>query len=112
MSTTSNSRVVNIFTGDINLQQIEAAADNLNSPGSVQNYNLATGANTITPPSNATGATIIFPSMNTVLVTLKGVSGDTGIVLRPTDPTRIGLNSTTAFILNAASGISIQIIWS
>ena len=109
---TSDSRVINLFTGDVNLQSVVSATENTNSPGSVQNYALSSGNNTITPPSNSTGATIVFPAANTVLVTLKGVSGDTGVVLHPTDPTRIGLNSTTAFVLSAASGISIQIIWS
>lgn len=109
---TSNSRVINIFTGDFNLQSVSSALENTNSPGSVQDLSLSTGNNTVTPPSNSTSCTILFPTGNVILVTLKGVNGDTGIVLHPTDPTRIGLNSTTAFVLSAASAVSIKIIWS
>lgn len=112
MSIISDSRVVNIFTGDLAMQSISAAIENTNSPGSIQDYSLSLGANTITPPANATGCTILFPASNTVLCTLKGVTGDTGIVLHPTDPTRIGLNSTTAFVLTAATSVAIRIIWS
>lgn len=112
MSITSDSRVINIFTGDLGMQSIQSALENANSPGSIQDISLALGANTITPPANSTGATIVFPAANTVLVTLKGVTGDTGIVLHPTDPTRIGLNSTTAFVLTAATSVAIRIIWS
>jgi len=41
------------------------------------------------------------------LVTLKGVNGDTGIVLHPTDPTRIAINSTSAFVLSAATNVPV-----
>jgi len=109
---TSNSRVINLFTGDFGLQSIASALENTNSPGAIVDYALSTGNNTITPPAQSTGATLLFPTSNAVLVTLKGVNGDTGIVLHPTDPTRIGLNSTAAFVLSAASSVSIKIIWS
>lgn len=112
MSITSDSRVINIFTGDFGFQSIAAAIENTNSPGAVQDFALSSGNNSITPPAQTTGATILFPAANTTLITLKGVNGDTGIVLHPTDPTRIALNSTTAFVLNAALSISIKIIWS
>jgi hypothetical protein len=109
---TSNSRVINLFTGDFGMQSIAAAGENSNSPGAIIDYALTTGNNTITPPAQSTGATLLFPTANTVLVTLKGVAGDTGIVLHPTDPTRIAINSTSAFVLSVASAVSMKIIWS
>lgn len=108
----SNSRVINIFTGDFGVQSIASAAENNNSPGAIVDYTLTTGNNTIIPPPQSTGATILFPTGNSVLVTLKGVSGDTGIVLHPTDPTRIAINTTAAFVLSAVSSVSMKIIWS
>ena len=42
---------------------------------------LASGANTITVPTTATAAIIVFDSTSTVTKTLKGVTGDTGIAV-------------------------------
>src|SRR2546426_11360173 len=47
---------------------------------------LASGANTITVPTGTgmpapTGCVIVLPSANTIVTTLKGVTGDTGIAL-------------------------------
>jgi hypothetical protein len=67
---------------------------------------LASGANTITPPAGSTpvSVTIVPPAGNVITITLKGVTGDTGILLHPTDPTTIALGSPTAtFVLTAGS---------
>jgi hypothetical protein len=53
-----------------------------------------------------------MPAANTILVTLKGVNGDTGIPLSLLDPTSIGLHTAAAFVLNAVSGLTVRIIWS
>jgi hypothetical protein len=49
-----------------------------------------------------------------VLITLKGISGDTGVELHLTDPCTISLNSTTnTFVLTAASQLAgVRLIWS
>jgi hypothetical protein len=79
---------------------------------------LSSGANTITPPASATACTIIFPETNTgvdeVLVTLKGVSGDTGVVLHPLDPTSVALNNAaTTFVLTASASLAgVRLVWS
>lgn len=49
------------------------------------NVTLSSGANTITVPTGATKVIIIPPAANTQTLTLKGVTGDTGIPLSPTD---------------------------
>ena len=54
---------------------------NANSPQDAQTINLSSGANTIMVPALAGGVVIQLPSSNTQTVTLKGVSGDTGIAL-------------------------------
>ena len=75
--------------------------------GTISDTVLASGANTITVPSGATAVVIQPPSGNTILVTFKGVSGDTGVALHKTQPSVIALDSSvTSFVLTAASGFS------
>jgi hypothetical protein len=104
------------FTGDIELADSFVASANVVSPGQVEVRQLASGPNTITPPSsgvNAVSCTIIPPAANIIDITLKGVTGDTGVVLHNTDPTTIALDSPTAtFVLTAASLINgVRLIW-
>lgn len=107
------ARTVSInFTGDISASNTIAAANNAASPAGIESKVLSSGANTITPPTGVSACTIIPPSGNTVGLTLKGVTGDTGVALHLTDPTTIGLAGTTAFCLTAASGVTVRLIWS
>ena len=114
MAVTSARTIVNLFTGDIAVQSYLDAAENSASPAQLQTVTLASGANTITPPDGAVALTIEWPSDNETLVTLKGVTGDTGVVLHPTDPTSIGLNSDSdTLVLSAAAEITgDRLIWS
>lgn len=105
------------FTGDTTATQTNAAANNPNSPGQNELRTLAAGANTIpTPTGGATpvAVTIVPPAGNTVALTLKGVTGDTGLLLHPTDPSTIALGAGVAsLVLNAAAGvIGVRFIWS
>jgi hypothetical protein len=115
MAITATRAIAYTFTGDVVASKTETAANNATSPGEIEKVPLTTGANTITPPASPffpKAVTIIMPSGNTVLVTLKGVSGDTGVPLHKTDPTSIGLDSTTTtFVLNAASGVTVTMVW-
>ncbi len=102
------------FTGDVNAPSLSySAAANAASPGDIDVVTLAAGANTITPPVGFKACTIIPPSGNTNLITLKGVTGDTGVPLHKTDPTSIGLDSTEdTFCLTAAAEIvGVRLIW-
>ena len=76
--------------------------------GVVTQVVLVSGANTITIPSSPapTGCIVKLPSDNTAVVTLKGVSGDTGIAIGKTtwfvltwDPTAV----PASFVLNSAA---------
>lgn len=69
---------------------------------------LPSGNNSITVPSWAVGVLIQPPTGNAVVITLKGVNGDTGTVISPSGPTLISLTagSVSTFVLNAASTIS------
>lgn len=112
------TRVITIaFTGDITANNSLSAAASASSPGSITIHTLAPGDNTITVPtggSTVKGATIIPPAGNTNAITLKGVGGDTGVVLSKLDPTSIGFETAPAnFVLNAGSTIAgMRIIWS
>ena len=116
MTVTSTRRVTVIMTGDIEVADQFSAADNADSPGAVEIKTLAIGANTVTVPTGGTtvtGCTIIPPAANTNDITLKGLAADTGIIVHPTDPTSIALDSTvTSFVLNAeAETIGVRLVW-
>lgn len=73
-----------------------------------QSLVLQSGANTITVPTSPapSGCIIKLPSTNTAVVTLKGVSGDTGIAIGKTTTQVINWDSTAVpatFVLNSAS---------
>jgi len=117
MSITSSRTVQIQFSGDITVGLIQSALDNAVSAGEAIIQTLASGPNTITAPVVSglviTGLTIIPPTANTNLITLKGVGGDTGIPLHLTDPTSIALNTTfVSLVLNAAATIvGVRLIW-
>mgnify|MGYP001594935536 CR=1 FL=1 len=116
MATTSNRKTTVTFTVDFVSTQEFSAAANTASPGQEQIVTLASGANTITPPtggSTVVGCMIIPPAANATLITLKGVTGDTGVPIHKTDHTVVGLDSTlTTFVLTAAAQIiGVRLIW-
>lgn len=113
MAVTSNRKVVIQFTGDVLYsQEFSAAVSSLGS-GQNQLVDLASGANTITVPSNAVAVTIIPPSDNEETITLKGVTGDTGISLSKTDPCSLSLLSVSSFVLTAGGVITgLRLIYS
>lgn len=76
--------------------------------GQVTQVVLQSGANTITVPTTPapSGCIIVLPSTNTAVVTLKGVSGDTGIAIGKTTTLVLNWDSTAApssFVLSSAS---------
>ena len=117
MAITSNRRIIVEFDDDVYARNRFDAAENTDSPGVANIVTLALGNNTITPPSGGTtpkALTIVPPVGNTETITLKGVNGDTGVVLHVTDPTSIALNSSTNTLVLTASAeiIGVQLIWS
>lgn len=117
MAAVSNRRITIQFTEDVVASNTYRAAENDDSPAQIDIVTLAIGANTITPPAGGStpkACTIIPPAENVTDITLKGVTGDTGIVIHNTDPTSIALDSPTAtFVLTAAAEIAgVRLIWS
>ena len=112
MSVTSDRSVTIEWAGTIEYSQSFSASTVSTGSGQNQVVALATGANTITVPTGAIAVTILFPAGNTVQVTLKGVTGDTGVALNLTDPSSIGLQGVTTFCLTAASAVTVRLIYS
>lgn len=113
---TSNRTTTIVYSGGVIGSEIIAAAQNSNSPGNIQIINLISGFNSIAVPTGGTtptAVTIIPPVSNSTQITLKGITGDTGIILHPTDHTVIALNSAQATIgLTAAAAITgLTLMW-
>lgn len=108
MSVTS-TRTVNItYLGDgFNASDSFPAATNTTSPAQVLYRDLASGSNTISTTTGVTAVTILPPATNTNSITLKGVSGDTGVRIHNTDPTSIAVDpSVSSFVLTAGTTIA------
>lgn len=101
------------FTGGVTYKQEFKSAENSQSPAVNDIIDLLSGANTITKPTNAVSCTIIPPNNNTTALTLKGVAGDTGVLLHPTNPTLVTLStSVTSFVINAGAALAgVRFIW-
>jgi hypothetical protein len=118
MSVTSSRTIQVQYSGDITTGVITSALDNTVSPGMEIITSLTTGANTITAPVVVaivvTGLLIIPPAGNTSLITLKGVTGDSGIPLHLSDPTSLAVDTTfTSLCLTAAAPITgLRLVWS
>lgn len=92
------------------------SAANAASPFQEQLITTASGANTLTAPtggSTPVALILIPPAANIIVMTWKGVSGDTGTVLHLTNPTLIGLATTftTAVINTAGIMTGLRLIW-
>jgi hypothetical protein len=62
---------------------------------------LASGDNSITPPTGVTFILIVFPQASASIYKLKGVGGDTGITLLTTSIKWAFLPAQAAFIINS-----------
>jgi hypothetical protein len=84
-STVTLEAVFNFFSGQDG-QAVNFSLFNPNSPCTVQALNLISGANTISATNcpaiaTASGVFLIPPAGNGATLTIKGVSGDTGIAI-------------------------------
>jgi len=86
---------------------------NAAAPGAVpQNVALASGANTLTVPAGAVWFMLVPPALSIVTKTLKGVTGDTGVVMAPALPFAFGFNpGTVSFVITASGAETVQVFW-
>ncbi len=113
MSTTASRSIrVGFTTATEGVEYFQEFAAASFSPSVADNksVDLVAGNNTITVPVTAVAVTIIPPSDNTEVLTLKGVNGDTGIILSPSDPTSLGVDGISSLILNASDDVTVRII--
>jgi hypothetical protein len=116
MSVAATRSTTLVYTGDVTGTETLAAAYNSASPGMIEIKTLASGANTITVPTGGTtptACTILPPAGNTQTLTLKGVTGDTGVGLHLTDPSTVSLAAaTSSFCLTAGNTITgVRFYW-
>jgi len=82
------------------------------SPGSEILTALAPGDNIITPPPNANYCLVVPAGTSTNPKKLKGVGGDTGVAIHPSNPTLVALPSGGGtFIINATAGETVTLGW-
>ena len=117
MATRATRITTIVFTGDVVGTETVGAAANANSAGSIEIKTLSSGFNTITIPTGGTvptAVTIIPPAANLTAITLKGITGDTGVPLHLTDPSSFSLpsSSTTFGITTGAAITGVRFIWS
>ena len=116
MSVTATRATTIVFTGDVTGTETISAASNAASPGMVEIKTLSSGLNTITVPtggSTVVSVTVVPPTGNVTAITLKGVTGDTGVRLHNTDPTTIAIDSSvTTFALTTGGIITgVRFFW-
>ena len=111
MAVTSDRDILIQLTGDVEFSDVFSSQTSIVSPGSIAPVELASGNNTITIPDDAIAVTIIKPAANTVQLIAKGVNGDTGIRLNLLDPDCISLGTTPTLVLNAASAVTVRLIF-
>lgn len=120
MAATANVNVHSVINGApggsiITDYSITSAAANWQ----IQNLVLASGANTITVPAlpATNGCHIILDPLSTIVVTLKGVTGDTGVAIGKTTKQTLNWDPAAppaSFVLTSASiqtGFNTQIIF-
>lgn len=116
MASTAKRKTIIELSGDQIAQYVIPAETNTASPAMVEVKSLASGANTITVPTGGTtpvSCTIVPPDGNTINITLKGITGDTGIQLHDEDPSTIAIDpSVTSFVLTTTAIITgVRLYW-
>jgi hypothetical protein len=69
------------------------------------------GFQALTVPTGATAVLIIPPSANANAITLKGVTGDTGVLISKTQPTLVTLGTSPSIGLLTAASTVINLVW-
>jgi hypothetical protein len=118
MAVSADRKVTIEYDGSVEGVQVLEAAENAASPGSITVQSLASGFNSVSVPTSTgvtvTCVTIVPPTGNTTSITLKGVTGDTGIRIHNTDPTSLAIHSDVTAIGLTAGGIiqAVRFYWS
>lgn len=105
--------VSNWLQGGMTGTLIDYLLTNNNSPADVQYLSLISGANTINATNcpalpQSGGVWLVPPSGNSVTITLKGVTGDTGIALSLIAPTFLpfAVSPPSSFVITTNNAIT------
>ena len=93
-------------------------ADTLSNTAAVAPTSVAcsAGNNTVNVPTSLQSGTVRVkikpPAGNATALTLKGVNGDTGISLTPSEPSFLSMPSgTSSFVINAGGSVTVELEW-
>ncbi len=114
MAANARRKITLTLSGDVDGEQEINAADNADSPASVTVHALNVGDNIITAPTpnTKTAVTIVKDGDHEGALYLKGVVGDDGIRLHPTDPDTISLHDEQlVIVLNASVITTVRCFW-
>jgi len=114
MAAAATVSLVGVISGLLSGTRNMQPADNTSAAavGKHEKITLSSGANTITPPSGATMVLIVPPVANAQNMTLKGVTGDTGIALAKTQWVLLSLQSVSSFVITAGGTITdVEFNW-
>lgn len=110
MSNTTDYSVTLSVTGGFEFtNQWDSVSRSTDVYPEILTLNLAPGNNTINASANGT-CVIIPPSDNTIALTIKGVSGDTGTAISKIYPTLVSI-TTDGLVLNCASTVTIKFVF-
>jgi hypothetical protein len=88
-------------------ETVSLTLNNSAASGQTQFVTLASGFQTVSVPAGAVWCIVVPPAGNTTSITLKGITGDTGVVLHPSQPSIIALGSSQTTIgITAGAGFS------
>lgn len=109
MATSAVIRVQGSFVTDDGVASgVEQRLDFTAPVNDLRVVDLSSGANTITLPTGTTAVLIIPPDDNTETITLKGVTGDTGIIVQPDKPSLLPIDQSAdpTFVITAGAAIA------
>jgi hypothetical protein len=110
---TVSGSITGLTVGSITVSgQITSAA----AVGELLVQALTSGNNSITVPSGSVAVIITPPSASAVTLTLKGVNGDTGVIIAPSGsvsfPATIPLGAAqTTIVINASAPVTVSILF-
>jgi len=83
---------------------------NPTSTDAVSVTSFSTGFTSVTIPTNAIGVVIVPPAGNAQTLTLKGITGDTGITIHPVNPTLVNFaTGTTTFGITVGGTVVLEL---
>lgn len=109
---TASSTVSVTVTGDgLNLTESDTNTNSASATAPTS-ATLANGFNTVSVPAGVIGVLIKPPPTSAIALTLKGITGDTGVPISPSTPTYLALPAGTgSFGVTANGVVTLLLAW-